>query len=95
MSSELQAKARAFLERPIPVGMSYQPGSLSEQFIVTYAADGTFDLNLELTELLGLCIREAFDTSARRAGEEANFFRESASILQAIQAESTASRSCP
>lgn len=87
MSAELQARAKSFLDRPIPDGMPYVSDSLSERFISTYAATGTLAVDPELAELLGLCVLEAFHVADSKAGEEAEFFRESALILQAIQAE--------
>ena len=87
MSARLRTRAKAFVDRPIPEGMSYIPDSLSERFVATYAATGTVDLDPELAEILHLCVLEAFNASDGKIGEEAEFFRESALILHAIQAE--------
>lgn len=87
MTSKLQARAKAFLDRPIPEGMPYVPDSLSERFVVMYAADGFLTLDPELSEILDICVLEAFNAADSKLGEEAEFFRESAEILQAIQAE--------
>ena len=87
MSAQLQARAKKFLERPIPEGMPYVPDSISERFIVTYATDGKLDVDPELAELLAICVSEAYNAAASKSGEEAAFFHESAQILDAIQAE--------
>ena len=87
MSAQLQARAKAFMARPIPQGMPYVPDSISERFLVAYATDGKLDLDPELGELLGICVAEAYNAAGSRTGEEAAFFRESAEILEAIQAE--------
>jgi hypothetical protein len=87
MSSKLQARAKVFLDRPIPDGMPYVQDSLSERFVAMYAADGSVALDAELSEILDICVLEAFNAADTKLGEEAEFFRESAEILQAIQAE--------
>jgi hypothetical protein len=87
MSAQLQARAMAFLERPIPQGMPYVPDSVSEQFLVAYATDGKLDSDAVLAELLAICVAEAYSAARSKTGEEAAFFRESAEILEAIQVE--------
>jgi hypothetical protein len=87
MSSKLQARAKAFLDRPIPEGMPYVPDSLPERFVALYATNGAVTLDAELSEILDICVLEAFNAADSKLGEEAEFFRESAEILRAIQAE--------
>jgi hypothetical protein len=87
MSARLQARAKAFLERPIPSGISYVPDSISERFIAAYATDGTIDVDAELAELLAICVLEGYSEAQSRSGEDAAYFRESAEILEAIQTE--------
>ena len=87
MSMELQARTKAFLERPIPAEIRYVPDSLSERFLATYAASGAVDLDPEFAEIFDLCVLEAFHASDSKAGAEAEHFRECALLLQAIQAE--------
>jgi hypothetical protein len=87
MSAELQARAKAFLDRQIPAEIRYVPDSLSERFLATYAAKGKVDLDGELAEILEICVIEAFHAADSKAGAEAEYFRECALLLQAIQAE--------
>jgi hypothetical protein len=87
MSAQLRARAKAFLERPIPQGMPYVPDSISERFLVAYATDGKLDVDPEMLDLLEICILEGHNAADTKSGDEADFFRESAEILEAIQAE--------
>lgn len=84
----LQERAKTFLDRPIPEDLDYIPGSISENIIAAYAADGRVDLDPELGELLEICIVEGFSAAEQGSPERRAYFRESAAILQAIQAES-------
>ena len=89
MSVELQARARAFLQRPIPVGIDYAPDSLAERFIATYAARGKLPEDDEASELLELACLESSAISDQFKNEPAasDYFRENASILEAMLAE--------
>jgi hypothetical protein len=84
MTKSLQRRAKAFLERPIPDGMPYVPGSISERVIATYATDGKVELAGEMGELLQMCVMEAEFAADSKSGDEADYFRESAEILGAI-----------
>lgn len=87
MSAQLQARAKAFLERPIPPQMSFVPDSISERFFVAYATDGKIDVDSELAELLAICVLDAHNAAESKSGNEAAYSSESAEILEAIQAE--------
>jgi hypothetical protein len=87
MSPKLQARAKAFLERPVPEGISYVPDSLSERFIAAYAEQGRLQLDADLSELLGICLIESFGAASGKTGGVAAYFRENAELLQAIKQE--------
>lgn len=89
MSSELQTRARAFLQRPIPSGIDYAPDSLAERFIATYAARGGLPEDDEATELLGLACLESSALSEQFSNNPAarDYFQENASILEKMLAE--------
>ena len=88
-TNELQDRARKFIERPIPDGMTYAPENLTDRFIAEYAQNGSVQLDSELRELLTLCVMEGQFAADSKSGEEGDFFRESHAILQAILDEST------
>jgi len=89
MSAELQARARAFLQRPIPAGIDYAPDSLAERFIATYAARGGLPEDDEAVELLGLACLEssAMSDQLRNDPAASDYFRENALILERMLAE--------
>lgn len=87
----LQQRAKAFLERPIPKGMPYVPDSISERFIAEYAATGKVVLDGETHELLQICVLEGDNTAQQKQGAEREFFMESAAILRVIAEESRGS----
>lgn len=87
----LQERSQAFLNRPIPAELAkkYVPGSLSELFIGTYAADGSLDA--ESAELIRIYASESDAAADRYETPEAKeYFGECASILAAIEAEQPA-----
>ena len=88
MSAELQARAKAFLQRPVPKTLDYVADSMAEQMLATYAKRGRLPEDSESAELLELVIMQSSEM-ARQAGatEIGEYFRESAAILEAIQAE--------
>ena len=85
MSTELRARARAFLNRGIPAGIDYAPDSIAERIIATYANRGrlpTGDENGELIELAHMeCSAMADQMTDPSAAE---YFRECAGILAAL-----------
>jgi hypothetical protein len=87
MSTMLQVRVKEFLQRPIPAGMPYLPGSLSEQILGAYATNGTVQLDSEWTEILAICVVEASNAAASKAGEEGAYYRETSELLRAIQLE--------
>ncbi len=88
----LQERAKAFLEKPIPKGMPYAPNSITERFIAEYATTGKIMLDVESRELLQLCVFEGNNTAQRKKAAEREFFLESSAILRTIQEESQGSR---
>ena len=89
MPNPLQARAKAYLERPIPEGRPYVADNLTDGFIAQYAAEGKIDHDPEVMELMQICILEA-ELAAEapdRPPEQQAFFRESAEILKDIHAE--------
>jgi hypothetical protein len=89
MSQNLQARAKAFLERPIPDGMPYADDNLTDGFISRYAAEDKIDPSPEVMDLMQICLLESESAANApgRSSEEQAFFRESAEILRAIMAE--------
>ncbi len=88
MSAELRARAKAFLHRAVPEDVPYAPDSIAERLIATYAERGRLPDDPETAELLELAGMESAamaDRMGSTAGAE--YFREGAEILQAIQAE--------
>lgn len=86
----LQERARVFLERPIPKGITYVPDSFAERFIKKYAAEGKVKNDPESLELIEICATESQEAAKKSTGEEQEYFRESAEILKAILAEAAA-----
>jgi hypothetical protein len=88
MSSELQARARSFLDRNIPAEIGYVPNSIAERFIRTYADEGQLSDDPETMELLGLA---AMDSRAMldqlKDSAAMDYFRESSTILESMLAE--------
>ena len=88
MSAELQARARAFLQRPIPEGIGYVPDSIAERFIARYAQAGSLPDDDEAMELLGLACMESSAMADQLTDPMASaYFRESSAILEAMLAE--------
>lgn len=90
MPHTLQARAKAYLSRPIPDAMPYVEDNLTDGIISRYATDGKIDNDPELMELIELCAMEA-ETAAlnpERPRDQQELFRESAEILRAILIES-------
>lgn len=88
MSAELQTRAEAFLQRPIPKGLDYVPDSIAERFIATYAKERRLPDDPDLRELLELTCMESSQMADTHADPEvAEYFRESVAILEAILAE--------
>ncbi len=86
--SELQTRAKAFLQRTIPAEIDYVPGSIAESLIATYAECGHLSLDAETAELLGLAGMESQAAAGRYSNPAAvDYFRETAAILEAILAE--------
>ena len=85
---ELQARAKTFLQKPIPQGIDYVPGSIAETLIATYAERGFVPDDAETAELLGLAGMES-QAAADRFSDPvaAEYFRETSAILEAILAE--------
>ena len=88
MSAELQARAKAFLERTIPAGIEYAPNSIAERLIATYARCGLLPDDGETAELLALAAME----SSAMAGQltdpvVVDYFRENSLILETMLAE--------
>jgi len=93
--TNLQERAQAFLDRPIPAELAkrYVSGSLSELFIRRYAAEGTLAVNEETAELIELCAMESeAGAEGRNTPEAKAYFEECASILAAILAERSHAR---
>ncbi len=85
MSTELRARAQAFLNRGIPSGMDYAPDSIAERIIATYANRGRLpegDENAELIELAHLESSAMADQMTDPSA--AGYFRECAAILEAL-----------
>jgi hypothetical protein len=88
MSAKLQARAKAFLERPIPGGLDYVRDSVAERLIATYAKKGKLPDDPDGPELLELAAMESSQMAETQSDEEvAAYFRESTAILEAILAE--------
>lgn len=87
MSQALQQRAKDFLMRPIPKGIKYVKDSISERIVATYAKNGSLKADAELLELLELCAMETAGAIESHEGEASEYFKESAAILDAIQAE--------
>ena len=85
MSGSLRERCRAFLERPVPAGVDYVPGSVAET-VLRLAAEAT-PLDPELLELLELCIPESREAAKRHTGEARDYFRASAALLEEIAAQ--------
>jgi hypothetical protein len=88
MSAELQARAKAFLQRTIPAGIDYVPNSIAEELIATYARRGQLPGDAETAELLGLAGMESSALAGQLTDPEAaGYFRESSLILEMMLAE--------
>ena len=88
MSAELQARAIAFLERPIPAGINYAPNSIAERMITTYAKRGGLPDDAEAVELLELAAMESTAMADQLTDPVAvDYFRENAAILEVMLAE--------
>ena len=87
MSKPLQLRAEAFLARPVPGGISYVKNSIAERIISVYAQKGSLGSDPELAELLELCLMETASAIEDHAGDASAYFKESAGILESIQAE--------
>jgi hypothetical protein len=88
ISSDLQARAKTFLQKPIPDGINYVPGSIAETLIATYAERGSVPDDAETAELLALAGMEAQAAADRFSyPAAAEYFRETSAILEAILAE--------
>ena len=88
MSAELRARAKAFLERGIPKGLDYVPDSIAERLIATYAKKGELPEDDDVAELLELASMESSQMAETHdVPEVAEYFRESAAILEAMMAE--------
>lgn len=87
-TSALQDRAKAFLQRPVPDGIRYVPGSIAETLIATYAERGSVPDDSETAELLALAGMES-QAAAERLTDPvaAEYFRETSAILEAILAE--------
>ncbi len=83
MSAELQARARAFLQRTIPATIHYAPGSIAERLIAAYARNGQLPEDAETMELAGLAAAESTATAEQLTDPAAvEYFRENAAILE-------------
>jgi hypothetical protein len=88
MSAELQARARAFLQRTVPATVSYVPDSIAERLIGAYARDGQLPNDSETMELVQLAGMESSAHVERLSDPAAiEYFRENSSILEGILAE--------
>ena len=85
MAVDLQSRAKAFLERPLPSDLNYVPNSLAESYIRRLAAEGRVDVDPEAAQLLQICAMEA-EFAASESGSPARqeYFGETAELLQAI-----------
>ena len=86
MSAELQSRAKAWSDQRNRQ-RAVQDISMTDYFIQVYANKGHLDLDPEHAEILRLCFRESFAEATTKSGEDAEFARETALILRAIQAE--------
>jgi hypothetical protein len=88
MSTELQARAKDFLQRAIPEAIGYVPNSIAERFIRTYAAEGELPEDADTMELLGLAAEESCSMADQLKDPKAvEYFRESSAILESMLAE--------
>jgi hypothetical protein len=88
MSDELQARARAFVQRTVPATVNYVPDSIAERLIGAYARDGHLPDDSETMELIQLAGLESSALAERLSDPaEIEYFRENSAILEGILAE--------
>jgi hypothetical protein len=88
MSAELQARARAFLQRTIPGAVNYVPDSIAERLIGVYARDGQLPDDAETMELVGLAAMESSAMAEQLTDPAAvEYFEENSAILEMMLAE--------
>jgi len=86
--TDLQRRARAFLEQPIPTELAhhYAPDSLTDRLLANFADQGSLDD--EGYELALLCASEVEDARDRHETEQAKqYFQACGEILNGIIAE--------
>jgi hypothetical protein len=80
----LRQRAQAFLKKPIPVAVEYDPSSIAERVIREYADHGTVELDGVSVEVLEAQIRAARASADANDGPQAAYYRELAEVLDAI-----------
>ncbi len=84
----LKQRVQSFLDQPLPdeVALNYQPDSMTEVFLRTYAAGGTFDEGL--IRIGQICLGEIDDTIANINTEPAQaYFIECRKLLTEVLQE--------
>jgi len=83
--SDLQARVKAFLMRPVPEDMDYMPDSLAERFLIQYAEDGHLTLEPETAEILATMVEDEETNSLEQCQPgEREYLDESRKLLAAI-----------
>ncbi len=87
MSDELRARARTFLDRPIPETAAFVLDSVAENLLTRYSASGSVGKKADELELCAFEAEQAAAAARGRRDEEAAYFADCASILRAIRTE--------
>ncbi len=90
MSVELQNRAKAWLSGAQRGAPGYALDSMADYFIGSYAANGQVDLSGDWIGYLRAGVSGSLEAAQRSSGHDAEFFREAAEILKAIEAEGQA-----